>query len=92
MQFGITSFLTDYSMQAADLAVAVEERGFDIAQRWELFVFVRIIRRYGKRARKSLVCAVGHDFTNCVYARFKATQNVVPCHHAADHAIFGCLG
>jgi len=29
MQFGITSFLTDYSMQAAELAVAVEERGFD---------------------------------------------------------------
>ena len=29
MQFGITSFLTDYSMQAVDLAVAVEERGFD---------------------------------------------------------------
>jgi probable F420-dependent oxidoreductase len=29
MEFGITSFLTDYSMQAVDLAVAVEERGFD---------------------------------------------------------------
>lgn len=29
MQFGITSFLTDYSIQATDLAVAVEERGFD---------------------------------------------------------------
>ncbi len=29
MEFGITMFPTDYSMQAADLAVAVEERGFD---------------------------------------------------------------
>ena len=29
MEFGICMFATDYSMQAADLAVAVEERGFD---------------------------------------------------------------
>ena len=29
MEFGICMFLTDYSMQAADLGVAVEERGFD---------------------------------------------------------------
>ena len=29
MEFGICMFVTDYSMQAADLAVAVEERGFD---------------------------------------------------------------
>ena len=29
MEFGITSFVTDYSIQAVDLAVAVEERGFD---------------------------------------------------------------
>ena len=29
MEYGICMFLTDYSMQAADLAVAVEERGFD---------------------------------------------------------------
>ena len=29
MEFGICMFATDYSMQPADLAVAVEERGFD---------------------------------------------------------------
>jgi probable F420-dependent oxidoreductase len=29
MEFGICMFATDYSMQAADLAVAVEERGYD---------------------------------------------------------------
>ena len=29
MEFGICMFATDYSMQAADLAVAVEDRGFD---------------------------------------------------------------
>ncbi|MDE0728792.1 MAG: LLM class F420-dependent oxidoreductase, partial [Alphaproteobacteria bacterium] len=29
MDFGICMFATDFSMQAADLAVAVEERGFD---------------------------------------------------------------
>lgn len=29
MEFGICMFATDFSMQAADLAVAVEERGFD---------------------------------------------------------------
>ena len=29
MEFGICMFATDYSMQAADLAVAVEERGLD---------------------------------------------------------------
>jgi probable F420-dependent oxidoreductase len=29
MEFGVTMFPTDYSMQPADLAVAVEERGFD---------------------------------------------------------------
>lgn len=29
MEFGICMFATDYSMQAADLAVAVEARGFD---------------------------------------------------------------
>ena len=29
MEFGICMFATDYSIQAADLAVAVEERGFD---------------------------------------------------------------
>ena len=28
MGIGICMFLTDYSMQAADLAAAVEERGF----------------------------------------------------------------
>ncbi|MEM9681860.1 MAG: LLM class flavin-dependent oxidoreductase, partial [Pseudomonadota bacterium] len=29
MDFGITSFVTDYSISATDLAVAIEERGFD---------------------------------------------------------------
>ena len=29
MEYGICMFATDYSMQAADLAVAVEDRGFD---------------------------------------------------------------
>ena len=29
MEFGICMFATDYSMQPADLAIAVEERGFD---------------------------------------------------------------
>ena len=29
MQFGVTMFVTDYSIGAAEFAVAVEERGFD---------------------------------------------------------------
>ena len=30
MKFGASMFFTDYSMGAAELAVALEERGFDI--------------------------------------------------------------
>ena len=29
MEFGVTMFVTDYSIGAAEFAVAVEERGFD---------------------------------------------------------------
>jgi hypothetical protein len=30
MKFGASMFFTDYSMGSAELAVALEERGFDI--------------------------------------------------------------
>jgi hypothetical protein len=30
MKFGASMFFTDYSMRPAELAVALEERGFDI--------------------------------------------------------------